>query len=231
MKLSGWIQANIYAALVFAAVLISCGGGNGTTGEGPSFGIVIHGGAGTIVEATMSPGEEEQYRAKLLEALNVGHTVLADGGTSLDAIERAINIMEDSPLFNAGKGAVFTAEGTNELDASIMDGKTLNAGAVAGVRNIKNPITAARLVMEQSTHVMMAGEGAEVFAQRHGIETVPEDYFFTRRRWDAMMERREREQSTEGHDAAEQKEHGTVGAVAAAAGVYPCAMPGVTKAF
>jgi beta-aspartyl-peptidase (threonine type) len=146
----------------------------------------------------MTPQLEETYRKKLTEALTAGHRILAKGGTSLDAIEAAIRILEDSPLFNAGKGAVFTNAGTNELDASIMDGKTLNAGAVAGVKRIKNPISLARLVMTKSPHVLLSGAGAESFAKEQGIDWVDPKYFRTERRRRQMEERKK----------------GTVGAVA-----------------
>ena len=126
-----------------------------------NFGLVTHGGAGTIERREMTPEREKQYRAGLELALMTGYKILKDGGSSLDAVESAIRTMEDNPLFNAGKGAVFTNAGTNELDSSIMDGRTLQAGAVAGVKHIKNPISLARLVMEKSPHVLMAGDGAE----------------------------------------------------------------------
>ena len=129
------------------------------------FTLVIHGGAGTILKKNMTAEKELAYRDKLKEALSAGYGILSKGGSSIDAVEAAIKIMEDSPLFNAGKGAVFTSEGKNEMDASIMDGKTLEAGSVAMVNTIKNPISAARAVMEQSPHVMMVGEGAVKFAK------------------------------------------------------------------
>jgi beta-aspartyl-peptidase (threonine type) len=155
--------------------------------------IVIHGGAGTILKSTMSAELEKEYRDKLTEAVTTGYDLLQKGKSSLDAVEAVIRIMEDSPLFNAGKGAVFTHEGTNELDASIMDGKNMKAGAVAGVKHIKNPISLARLVMEQSPHVMMAGEGAEAFALQHGIEMMPTEYFRTERRWKQLQQTLEKE--------------------------------------
>jgi len=160
-------------------------GPNGVTTQ--PYGLVIHGGAGTLARNKMTPELEKEYRAKLQEALMAGYKILESGGTSLDAIETAIKIMEDSPLFNAGKGAVFTAEGTNELDASIMDGKTKMAGAVAGVKHIKNPIVLARMVMEKSPHVMMTGEGAEAFAKQQGMTLVDQKYFFTERRWNDLQ--------------------------------------------
>ncbi|WP_138379020.1 isoaspartyl peptidase/L-asparaginase family protein [Luteithermobacter gelatinilyticus] len=151
-----------------------------TTGE---YRLVIHGGAGTIMKENMTPELEAAYRAKLKQALRAGQAVLARGGAALDAVTAAITVMEDSPLFNAGKGAVFTHEGRNEMDASLMEGRDLNAGAVAGVRRVKNPILLARKVMEHSPHVMLAGEGAEEFAELHGMELVDPGYFRTEHRW------------------------------------------------
>ena len=156
--------------------------------------LVIHGGAGTIRRANMAAETEKQYREALEQALRTGHAVLARGGSSLDAVEATIRVMEDSPLFNAGKGAVFTHEGRNELDASIMDGKTMKAGAVAGVTVIKNPISAARAVMEKSPHVMMVGRGAELFATKQGLEIVDPQYFWTERRWKALQNELMKEQ-------------------------------------
>src|SRR5881392_1221211 len=149
--------------------------------------LVMHGGAGTITRKSMTPEREKEYREKLEEALRAGHAVLARGGTSLDAVESSIRILEDSPLFNAGKGAVFTHEGKNELDSAIMDGKTMKAGSVAGVTIIKNPISAARAVMDKSKHVMMVGHGAELFATKVGLEIVDPSYFWTERRWKELQ--------------------------------------------
>ncbi|HMF54910.1 MAG TPA: isoaspartyl peptidase/L-asparaginase [Pyrinomonadaceae bacterium] len=185
--------------------------------------FAIHGGAGVINRNTLTPELERQYREKLEEALMAGYRVLENGGASLDAVETAIKIMEDSPLFNAGKGAVFTNAGTNELDASVMDGRTLKAGAVAGVKHIKNPITLARMVMERSPHVMMAGDGAEEFARQNGMQLVPQDYFFTQRRWDELKKKQEEERQRQSNPAGNgggsrpnpfEHELGTVGAVA-----------------
>jgi beta-aspartyl-peptidase (threonine type) len=145
--------------------------------------LVIHGGAGTITRQHMTPEKEKAYQQALNQALQAGYAVLHKGGTSLDAVEAAIHVMEDSPLFNAGKGAVFTNEGKNELDAAIMDGKTLKAGAVASVTTIRNPVSAARAVMEQSAHVMMIGAGAEKFAKEKGLKIVPPAYFYTEPRY------------------------------------------------
>src|SRR3954454_3156212 len=154
---------------------------------GKKFVLVIHGGAGTILKSEMTREKEKAYQQGLRDALQTGYTILAKGGTALDAVEASIKILEDNPLFNAGKGAVFTNEGRNELDASIMDGKTLKAGAVAGVTTIKNPITAARTVMDKSQHVMMAGKGAEKFAAQQGCTIVDPSYFFTEDRWKALQ--------------------------------------------
>lgn len=146
------------------------------------YGLVIHGGAGVIQREQMSPELEAEYRAKLAEALQAGYAILERGGAALDAVIAAVQVMEDSPLFNAGKGAVFNADGICELDASIMNGRTLQAGAVAGLRRVKSPIQLARDVMENSPHVMMIGEGAEKFAASRGYEFVPNEYFHTERR-------------------------------------------------
>jgi L-asparaginase / beta-aspartyl-peptidase len=176
--------------------------------------IVIHGGAGTITKGSMTTDMETEYRAKLTEALNTGYKVLTDGGTSMDAVEAAIKIMEDSPLFNAGKGAVYSHDRTIELDASIMDGKTLKAGAVAGVKHIKNPIQLARLVMEKTWHVMLTGEGAEKFAVEQGIELVPQEYFKTERRWRQIQDILEKEHADSLKNDSTIEKHGTVGCVA-----------------
>ena len=165
-------------------------------GARPRFFLVIHGGAGTIRRSSMTPEQEAAYRERLTAALRAGYDVLNAGGRSVDAVVAAIRIMEDSPLFNAGKGAVFTHAGTNELDASIMDGSTLAAGAVAGVKHIKNPIEAARLVMRESPHVLMVGEGAEAFVQSKGVKLVPASYFFTQRAWDSLQRLLEQEKKT-----------------------------------
>ncbi len=183
----------------------------------PEFMFVIHGGAGAIERSKMTPALEREYRAKLTEALEVGYRILNGGGSSLDAIEAALRIMEDSPLFNAGKGAVFTSAGTNELDASIMDGRTLGAGAVAGLKHIKNPISLARMVMEKSPHVMMVGEGAEAFARQQGVGFVPQSYFYTERRWkdwQRVKQEEERKQPKKTGQLRDVDRHGTVGAVA-----------------
>ncbi|ARN78547.1 beta-aspartyl-peptidase [Nonlabens spongiae] len=154
------------------------------------FAIVIHGGAGTIKKENMTPELEKQYNQKLTEAVEAGHKILTDGGTAMDAVEESIRIMEDSPLFNSGKGAVFTHDGVNSLDASFMDGSTLNAGAVAGVTTVKNPISLARKVMTDSKHVLLSGSGAEEFAaslKDEKIEIVENKYFFTQNRYDVLQ--------------------------------------------
>ncbi|TVZ52715.1 isoaspartyl peptidase/L-asparaginase family protein [Dokdonia sp. Hel_I_53] len=158
-----------------------------------SFGLVIHGGAGTILKENMTDSLEMAYRDKLEEAIRAGHKVLADGGTSMKAVTTSINILENSPLFNAGKGAVFTHEGTNELDASVMDGHTLNAGAIAGVTTVKNPIDLALAVMNNSEHVMLSAKGAEKFATEQGIEIVDPSYFYTDRRFKSLQSILEKE--------------------------------------
>ncbi len=182
--------------------------------ERPAWAIAIHGGAGTILKANMTPEKEEAYRQALSEALAIGEKILEEGGSALDAVEQTIVYLEDSPLFNAGKGAVFTNAGTNELDASFMDGKTRNAGAVGGVTIVKNPIRAARLVMEQSPHVMLVGKGAEDFAVHHGLDTVPNEYFRTERRWRALQRIKEEEAKTGMYETALDHKFGTVGCVA-----------------
>ena len=155
--------------------------------------LVIHGGAGTMSRAELSEEREAAIRADLERALRAGHAVLAKGGTSLDAVTSAVVILEDSPYFNAGKGAVFNHDGVNELDASIMDGSTRKAGAIAGVHRVKNPILLARAVMEKSAHVMMTGDGAEAFAKGVGIELVDPSYFRTEERWEQLQKALEAE--------------------------------------
>ncbi|MEP6789256.1 MAG: isoaspartyl peptidase/L-asparaginase [Acidobacteriota bacterium] len=155
--------------------------------QNPALGFVIHGGAGVIKKGSLTPAKEKEYRDKLTEVVLAGYKALLDGKSSVDAVEIAIRMMEDSPLFNAGKGAVFNHDGKNELDSSIMDGKTLAAGGVAGLHHVKNPITLARAVMEKSQHVLMFGDGAEAFAKEQKLELVDEKYFFTQERWDELQ--------------------------------------------
>lgn len=149
--------------------------------------LVIHGGAGTITRQNMTPEKEKAYRAVLNQALQTGYAILKKGGSSMDAVEATIRVMEDSPLFNAGKGAVFTHDGKNEMDAAVMDGKTLKAGSIAGVTTIRNPISTARRVMDKSEHVMMVGPGAEAFAKSQGMEIVDPSYFYTETRWQGLQ--------------------------------------------
>ncbi|MBW8684336.1 isoaspartyl peptidase/L-asparaginase family protein [Chitinophaga rhizophila] len=149
--------------------------------------LVIHGGAGTILKKNMTAQKEAAYKAGLEDALKAGYKVIQAGRSSLDAVEATIRVLEDNPLFNAGKGAVFTHDGRNEMDAAIMNGKTLEAGSVAGVTVVRNPITAARAVMEKSEHVMMTGSGAEQFAREVGLEIVDPSYFRTQERWEGLQ--------------------------------------------
>lgn len=188
--------------------------------------LVIHGGAGTIEKKYMTPEKEKAYHDKLIEALKAGYKAIKAGKSSVDAVQAAINIMEDSPLFNAGKGAVFTHDGKNQMDASIMNGANLKAGAVADVSIIKNPIDAARAVMEHSPHVMLACSGAEAFAKKAGCVMVPSSYFYTKDRWEQLQRALQREKgkkTTVRYDPAnstiygageEDEKFGTVGCVA-----------------
>lgn len=173
------------------------------------YALVLHGGAGVMSQKLMTPDVQKQYIAVLNLALHVGDSVLASGGKCMDAVEKTINILEDSPLFNAGKGAVFNHEGIIELDASVMDGKTQAAGAVAGVRDIKNPISLARTVMEKSEHVLLTGNGASQFAVEQGFKLVPNSYFHTEKRWNDLQQLLKKEREAGIND-----KHGTVGCVA-----------------
>jgi len=157
--------------------------------------IVLHGGAGVIERSSMTPEAEKQYRAGIKVALDAAAAVLDKGGSSMDAVETAIKIMEDDPQFNAGRGAVFAADGTNQLDAAIMDGKTMQAGAVADVRTTRHPISLARAVMEQSPHVMLVGAGADEFAAHVHLEQVPPSFFFTEHRWQQLVDALKKEGS------------------------------------
>lgn len=182
----------------------------------PAWSFALHGGAGVIARDTMTPEDEAEYRAAMTAAAEAGGAVLEAGGSSLDAVVAAIRLLEDDPHFNAGKGAVFTAAGRNELDASIMSGADRSAGAVAGVTRVKNPILAARAVMERSPHVMLAGAGAETFLAGVGVELVDPGYFYTERRWNQLQDRL-KEIEAAGFNAASADptwRYGTVGAVA-----------------
>jgi beta-aspartyl-peptidase (threonine type) len=180
--------------------------------------LAVQGGAGTIERSKMTPEREKEYRAGIENALRAGQGILQGGGLSLDAVEAAVRVLEDDPHFNAGRGSVFTSAGTIEMDASIMDGKTLAAGAVAEIEHVRNPIVLARAVMEKSKHVMMVGAGGEEFAKRNGIELVDPKYFFTQHRWEELQKDKAAEKG--GADGSKKfiipdaGGHGTVGAVA-----------------
>ncbi len=199
----------LFLLMITASMLISCTNAEKSakeeTSTRPEWAIVVHGGAGFMNPETLTEEKQAEYNERLEAALLAGGEVLENGGSSLDAVEAAIRLLEDCPLFNAGKGAVFNSDGVNELDASIMDGKTLNAGAVANVTTIKNPISAARKVMEESPHVMLIKEGAEKFAREQGLEIVDPSWFFTQGSWDALQRAKENELK---------EKTGTVGCVA-----------------
>ncbi|MBR9906725.1 MAG: isoaspartyl peptidase/L-asparaginase [Gammaproteobacteria bacterium] len=190
----------------------------GQAGAADNFAIAIHGGAGTITRDSMTPEREAQYEAKLQEAVNAGYAVLEKGGDSMDAIVVAIQILEDSPLFNAGRGAVYTWDGHHELDASIMNGATREAGAVASVKTVKSPIALAREVMEESVHVMLSGEGAEAFGKQQGLELVDNSYFNTDERFKALQRMKKQvgnpQDKTAWAHMDDNFKYGTVGAVA-----------------
>lgn len=198
----------IVGVLVFSFILAGAGNGRedavASNGKGKSQVVfAIHGGAGG---GRVPPDQEEEYRNTMLSALKAGKKVIDSGGSGVRAVERAVNVLEDSPLFNAGKGAVFNTDAAHELDASIMDGKDLSAGAVAGSRHAKNPITLARIIMEKSPHVMLAGDAADQFGEKHGAQMVTQDYYFTEKRWESLLAAKKRGAGAGGH--------GTVGAVA-----------------
>jgi len=194
-------MTRLKSAALAAGVLLAAGLVAGAVSPGPAravqperrFGLVIHGGEGVTSRGEMTAERERQYRDALQQAVSAGWTVLRDGGTSVAAVEAAIRVMEDSPLFNAGKGASYNRAGFNELDAAIMDGATLEAGAVAVVRHVRNPISLARLVMDRSPHVLMAGEGAEAFALEQGMPLVPPSYFYTEHKWRSLQLRLQQE--------------------------------------
>ncbi len=207
-----------FCALLSALFLFwGCRAKNVETGEAlskskPAYAMVIHGGAGTIKRENMTEAQEMQYRSVLDSVLQLGESVLRNGGSAMEAVIQSVVLMENSPLFNAGRGSVFSYDGKNEMDASVMDGRNKAAGAVAGVSTIKNPILAARAVMEKSNHVMLVGSGAEQFAKERGLEMAPTEYFKTERRWEALQ-RAKREDKNKRGELIDQK-HGTVGAVA-----------------
>ncbi|MEO6389230.1 MAG: isoaspartyl peptidase/L-asparaginase, partial [Croceibacterium sp.] len=175
-----------------------------------SWSLAIHGGAGTMDPAVMSPADQASYAAALAVALDAGASVLAGSGSALDAVEAAVRVLEDDPKFNAGRGAVFTYNGTNELDASIMDGSDRSAGAVTGVTHVRSPVGLARAVMEHSPHVFLGREGAEEFARERGLEMVDPDWFATPERWRQLEELKARKLGWFDVDL----KYGTVGAVA-----------------
>ncbi len=193
--------AIVTIAIIAATQFIDLDKNTAKAGEKNMYTIVIHGGAGTF-DPSLPDSVKEGYINSLTEALKIGQNILSNGGSSLDAVEKVINYLEDDPKFNAGKGAVYTSEGTHELDASIMDGRELACGAVAAVRHIKHPITLARKVMEKSPHVLFAAEGAEKFAKKTGVDFVDSNYFDTPRRYEQYLKFKEKEK------------HGTVGCVA-----------------
>lgn len=183
--------------------------------QAQKFGIVIHGGAGVIKKENMTDSLQKAYEEKLEEAISVGHKILSEGGTALEAVQKTINVMENSPLFNSGKGAVLNADGVAELDASIMEGKTRNAGAISGVQHIKNPINLALKVMEESDHVMLSASGAEEFAKLHELEFVDNAYFITERRKKALESSKAREQGVSSNEFyLSNEKYGTVGCAA-----------------
>lgn len=189
------------------------------SGQNVSYGIAIHGGAGTILRGNLAPEMELIYRAALHEAVMGGDLILEAGGSALDAVVEAVRILENNELFNAGKGSVFNHEGKHEMDAALMDGKTLMAGAVSGLRNIRNPILVARTIMEKSDHVMLANSGAADFALQHQHEFAPDDYFFVQHRYEQFLRAREEGQvildhTPDGTEEEGEKKFGTVGAVA-----------------
>lgn len=179
-----------------------------------NFSLAIHGGAGTLVKGMMTPGMETQYKTALQKALDKGYSILEQGGSAIDAVEQAVKSLEDSPLFNAGKGSVFTASETHEMDASIMDGKTLNAGAVSLITGIKNPISLAKSVMEKSEHVFLVGEGAMQFAELHNYKIESSDYFYDEFRHMQWLEIKDSDSFQLDHSAKKDSKFGTVGAVA-----------------
>ena len=193
--------------LIIALFICSCSNKPNKPEAKMDWAIALHGGAGNILPEDYTKEQQEVYIYELGCALEIGKKILSDGGTSLDAVEQVVRYLEDCPLFNAGKGAVFTHDGKNELDAAIMDGNGLRAGAVAGVGDIKNPISAARLVMDKSEHVFMIGKGASLFAKSQGVEIVDSTYFYTEKSWKSLQRALEKENQKD-------KKMGTVGCVA-----------------
>jgi L-asparaginase / beta-aspartyl-peptidase len=208
------LQPRLLVAVLATVTALGLSGSSGSAEPAPAPGapaavgnvvLAVHGGAGSLPRGSITPEQERAYRDGLTSALRAGYRLLQEGRPSLDAVEAAVRVLEDDPNFNAGKGAVFNTDAEHELDASIMNGAGLRSGAVAGVHNTKNPISLARMVMERSPHVMMAGVGADTFALRNGVPYTTQDYFFTQRRWDALLDAKESAAVDSG---------GTVGAVA-----------------
>ena len=180
---------NLSVLLVtFACTFAGVARGQGAPAGTHKWALVLHGGAGVIARSSMTPEAEAKYRAGMAEALSAAAAILDKGGSSLDAVETAIKLLEDNPLFNAGRGAVFAADGTNQLDAAIMNGATMQAGSVADVEHTRHPISLARAVMEKSPHVMLIGKGADAFAASKQLEQVPQSFFFTERRWQQLVD-------------------------------------------
>ena len=216
------MNKSLFTALISAACITLSTSALSAQSSSP-FAIAIHGGAGTIEKSRFTPEQNQAYRAKLKEAVETGYKVLEQGGESLDAVTAAINVLENSPYFNAGRGAVYTYDGSHELDASIMDGRDRQAGAVAGVKHIENPINLARLVMEESVHVMLSGQGAEEFAKEQGVPLVENNLFDSENRYKALLKAKEKldkaKATSKDYQAAHQAlpvnyKMGTVGAVA-----------------
>jgi len=215
----------IFTLLFSVFVFISCQKQENTTiiksPKEPQFSIVIHGGAGGINRDHFSTAQEEVYKSKLKESLDAGYLVLEQGGSSISAIQASITVLENSPLFNAGKGAVFNSEGKQEMDASIMNGYTLNTGAVAGINHVKNPILAANIVLDSSKHVLLSGKGAEILLKKYGTQMVPSSYFYTDKRFHQLQKIQGKDSITLDHTAflikkslIDDHKYGTVGAVA-----------------
>ncbi len=214
-----FVMLRVGLALWMTGIAVSCTPPSSdpkpATAQRPDYVLVIHGGAGTLSRKVITQEQEARYRASLDSALQVGERILSAGGSALDAVTEVVAWLEDCPLFNAGRGAVFTHEGRNELDASIMDGRSQMAGAVGGVTTVKNPIRLARLVMEKSPHVFLVREGAEQFALENGLDTVSPSWFFTSERWEVLrqMQQRDKKRSDAG-PSSDSRPLGTVGAVA-----------------
>jgi beta-aspartyl-peptidase (threonine type) len=192
-RMKAMLPVSLFAVLTLSQCLAQTGQDAGATASPHQWTIVVHGGAGVIERPALGPKGDAAYRASLQKGIEAGAKVLDNGGTAVDAVEAVLNIFEDDPLFNAGHGAVFTSEGKNELDSSIMDGSNLKAGAVAGVTHTRHPISLARAVMEKSPYVMMAGSGTDAFAAKVGLEQVAPSFFFTEARWQGLVKQLQKE--------------------------------------